>query len=109
MIARKAERDAQSVPAFDMRVGIHTGPVVAGIVGVKKFAYDIWGDTVNIASRMERAGETGCVNISESTWALVRDTSALSFSPRGMVSAKGKGEMEMFFALRSTESALETI
>lgn len=43
MIARKAERDAQSVPAFDMRVGIHTGPVVAGIVGVKKFAYDIWG------------------------------------------------------------------
>ena len=69
----KAERDVEGKPAFEMRVGIHTGPVVAWIVGVKKFAYDIWGDTVNTASRMESSGEVGKVNISEATYALVRD------------------------------------
>jgi len=73
MKRRKAERDAQSRPAFEMRVGIHTGPVVAGIVGVKKFQYDIWGDTVNTANRMESSGEVGRVNISETTYSLVKD------------------------------------
>ncbi len=97
MEQRKMERDALGEPAFEMRLGIHTGPVVAGIVGVKKFQYDIWGDTVNTASRMESSGEVGHVNISESTYELVKDAPEFFFKSRGKVQAKGKGEMEMFF------------
>ena len=103
---RKVERDAAGLPAFEMRVGIHTGPVVAGIVGVKKFQYDIWGDTVNAANRMESSGEVGQVNISEATYELVKEEKEVrdgkempvfTFTPRGKVQAKGKGEMEMYF------------
>ena len=94
---RKADREQKGLPAFEMRVGIHTGPVVAGIVGVKKFQYDIWGDTVNTASRMESSGELGKVNISQMTYSMLKDDTQFIFESRGKIEAKGKGEMEMWF------------
>jgi len=83
---------------FEIRIGIHTGPVVAGIVGDKKFAYDIWGDTVNIAARMESSGEAGKINISGATYALVKDK--VTSTHRGKIYAKNKGEIDMYFVDR---------
>ena len=97
---RKAAKSAKGEMAFEMRVGIHTGPVVAGIVGVKKFQYDIWGDTVNTASRMESAGEVGKVNISQATYELLKSDPDFAFESRGKIAAKGKGEMEMWFVTK---------
>lgn len=89
------EREALGADVFEIRIGIHTGPVVAGIVGIKKFAYDIWGDTVNTASRMESSGEVGKVNISGSTYNLVKEK--FNCIHRGKIEAKGKGEIDMYF------------
>jgi len=94
---RKSKRDQEKSIAFQMRLGLHTGPVIAGIVGAKKFQYDIWGDTVNIASRMESYGVVGRVNISDTSFLLVENKEKFVFSSRGNISVKGKGEMEMFF------------
>jgi len=92
------KRKIQGKQIFEIRIGIHTGPVVAGIVGLKKFAYDIWGDTVNIASRIESSGEANKVNISNSTYEIVRDK--FTCIHRGKVEAKGKGEIDMYFVER---------
>jgi len=82
-------------PTFEARIGLHTGAVVAGIVGSKKFAYDIWGDTVNIASRMESHGEVGRVNISQTTYELVNEE--FECLHRGKLEVKSKGEVDMYF------------
>lgn len=98
-IAERRERNRNlGLPFFEMRVGIHTGPVVAGIVGVKKFQYDIWGDTVNTASRMETYGEVGKVNISKECYKIIQKEPGLSFNARETITVKGKGELEMYFA-----------
>ncbi|MEO0581909.1 MAG: adenylate/guanylate cyclase domain-containing protein [Bacteroidota bacterium] len=91
--ARK--RKAQNQPHFEARIGIHSGPIVAGVVGSKKFAYDIWGDTVNTASRLETSGEVGRVNISHETYLQVKD--ACICTHRGKLPAKNKGEIDMYF------------
>ncbi|HTL06595.1 MAG TPA: adenylate/guanylate cyclase domain-containing protein, partial [Chitinophagaceae bacterium] len=89
------ERVALNQPYFDIRIGVHTGSVVAGIVGSRKFAYDIWGDTVNLAARMESSGEAGKVNISGVTYQMIKDKFNCTY--RGKIEAKNKGAMDMYF------------
>ena len=91
----KAEREAKGQDYWELRIGIHTGKVIAGVVGKNKFAYDIWGDAVNTASRMESSGEPGKVNISGDTYALVKDHFNCVY--RGKVKAKNKGDIDMYF------------
>lgn len=91
----KAERQHRNLPFFEARIGIHTGPVVAGVVGAKKFAYDIWGDTVNIAARMEQTCDPGKVNVSEDSYWLAKYE--FDWQARGRIAAKNKGEMEMYY------------
>jgi len=90
-----AEKSSKNQPYFETRIGIHTGPLVSGIVGIRKFAYDIWGDTVNIAARLEDNGEVGKVNISQSTYELVKDH--FHCTHRGKITIKHDVEIDMYY------------
>jgi class 3 adenylate cyclase len=92
---RNAKRVSMNLPAWDIRIGINTGPLVAGVVGRKKYAYDIWGGTVNVASRLESSGEPGQVNISAATYELVKHVYSCTY--RGKIYAKNIGEIDMYF------------
>ncbi|MGB5203729.1 MAG: adenylate/guanylate cyclase domain-containing protein [Eudoraea sp.] len=85
----------KDIVPFDVRIGINTGGIVAGVVGTKKFAYDIWGDTVNVAARMESLSEPGRVNVSQSTYLLIKDR--YTCEHRGQIHVKNKGMMDMYF------------
>jgi class 3 adenylate cyclase len=98
MQAERRQREAQNRISWDLRLGIHSGPLVAGVIGKKKFAYDIWGDTVNTASRMESSGEVGHVNISGDTYRLIEPY--FECTHRGQVPAKNKGHIDMYFVDR---------
>ncbi len=91
----KASRIKKGLPFFEARIGIHTGPVVAGVVGTKKFAYDIWGATVNVASRLEQTCEVGRINVSEQTYNEVRYL--FDFDDRGKIAAKNIGSVNMYY------------
>ncbi|MEM9918560.1 MAG: adenylate/guanylate cyclase domain-containing protein [Bacteroidota bacterium] len=99
MAQMQARQKKEGRPLFESRIGIHTGPVIAGIVGSKKFAYDIWGDTVNLAARMESNGEANRINISRSTYEEVKDY--FECQHRGKIQVKNKGEIDMYFVLRT--------
>ncbi len=92
----KERKKKLGASTFEVRIGMHSGSVVAGIVGMIKFAYDIWGDTVNTAARMEETGEAGKINISQTTYDLVKDEFACTY--RGEIEAKNKGMLKMYFA-----------
>jgi adenylate cyclase len=89
------QKAARNEIFFEIRIGIHTGPLIAGIVGLRKFAYDIWGDTVNIAARMEQHGVEGKINITGSTYALIQEEFECTY--RGKIDAKNKGQIDMYF------------
>lgn len=95
MLQRREEKLSRGEIPFELRIGIHTGHVVAGVVGKRKFAYDIWGDAVNIAARMESSGEVDRVNISEVTYEYIKDSFYCNY--RGKIQAKNKGEIDMYF------------
>ncbi|MCD6557083.1 MAG: adenylate/guanylate cyclase domain-containing protein, partial [Bacteroidales bacterium] len=90
-----ALRKAKGHTVWELRLGIHTGKAVAGVIGTKKFAYDIWGDAVNTASRLETAGEPGKINISGKTFEHIKDYFICTY--RGKIPAKNKGEIDMYF------------
>ncbi|NBC09056.1 MAG: hypothetical protein GVY26_17845 [Bacteroidetes bacterium] len=91
----RLQREAEHKPFFEARIGIHTGPVVAGIVGIKKFAYDIWGDTVNLAARMETSGEAGRVNVSAASYELIKEL--FECTHHGQYTERGGSDIDMYF------------
>jgi class 3 adenylate cyclase len=106
MEERLKERKPKGEICFEIRIGVNSGPVIAGVVGIKKFVYDIWGDTVNMAARMQQNSEPGKVNISDKTKSLVKDK--FTFEHRGKLLAHHKGEIDMFF-VEELNSVFETV
>ncbi|MFN8299126.1 MAG: adenylate/guanylate cyclase domain-containing protein [Chitinophagales bacterium] len=98
----REERSKIGKQTFEFRIGMHTGQLIAGVVGIRKFAYDIWGDTVNMAARMQQESEAGKVNISGATYELVKDKFACVY--RGKHEAKNKGEIDMYFVEKAIAS-----
>ncbi|MBX3232921.1 MAG: hypothetical protein KIT84_42135 [Labilithrix sp.] len=96
-----AELAAKADEPIRIRIGVHSGPVIAGVIGKKKFIYDVWGDTVNSASRMESHGVPGAIQVSEATYEATKD--AFDYEERGTISVKGKGEMKTYLLLGRRE------
>jgi class 3 adenylate cyclase len=92
------ERGDRGLPSFAIRIGLHTGPLVAGVVGTQRFSYDVWGDTVNTASRMETASESGRINVSDAVQRHLEPWFVCV--PRGRIEVKNRGAVEMFFLER---------
>jgi class 3 adenylate cyclase len=95
--AKYKAKASANIPYWRARIGLHAGPAIAGVVGSKKFQYDIWGDTVNTASRMESNGMEGKVNVSDAFYKLLKENPEFTFENRGKIEVKGKGAMEMYF------------
>jgi class 3 adenylate cyclase len=92
---RRCEKAQKNQPYWEIRIGIHSGPLLAGVIGKKKFSYDVWGDSVNTASRLESSSLPGGINISQATFELVKDF--FDWEYRGKIEAKSKGSIDMYF------------
>ena len=95
MLDQMDQHNEKIARPVQLRIGIHTGPVIAGVIGLRKFVYDIWGDSVNTASRMESHGVPGKIQCSKDTYLLLKEE--FLFSKRGEIEIKGKGNLETYF------------